>query len=69
MLGWKNNSIVFIEAKQRGRDAMRISQRAWLEAALKKGFSTGNFFVLEWSLSPAPKRREKKVASKKAGRK
>jgi hypothetical protein len=53
VLAWKGSSLLFVEAKQQSeswRDAIRDSQRMWLEVALRRGFGTDSFVVLEWSL-------------------
>ena len=46
---WKGEMTLFIEAKRRGRDRIRESQRRWLQAALGVGFSLKSFLIVEWS--------------------
>ncbi len=48
---WKDNrQLLFAEAKRRGRDQFRDSQRQWLEAAIKLGLPLTSFLVVEWSI-------------------
>ena len=47
---WRSDAQVFIEAKRRGHDQIRATQRRWLEAAISVGLPTNAFLVVEWSL-------------------
>ena len=47
---WKGNLQLFAEAKRRGRDQIRDSQRQWLEAAIELGLPPTSFLVVEWSI-------------------
>ncbi len=52
VIGWKDSEIVFVETKQVAetwQDAIRPSQRLWLEAALSIGVGADAFLVLEWT--------------------
>jgi hypothetical protein len=46
---WKGGDIRFIEAKRSRRDAIRGSQKAWLEAALAIGLTPQMFLIVEWT--------------------
>jgi hypothetical protein len=48
IVGCRDDRIVFIEVKRRGRDGINDYQRGWLEAALKEGVSLSSFHVVEW---------------------
>lgn len=48
---WKDEEVRFAEAKRKGRDRIRDTQRRWLEAALGVGLSTEDFLVVEWSIA------------------
>jgi hypothetical protein len=47
---WRDDQVLFIEAKQKGRDRIRDSQRRWLAAALKSKLRIESFLIVEWSL-------------------
>lgn len=60
VLAWKGGDLLFVEAKRRGHDRIRETQRKWVRAALQVGFSPHQFAVFEWSLdsgTEAPRRR------------
>jgi hypothetical protein len=42
ILAWSGESVVFAEAKHGGKDALRPSQQAWIEAALLEGWAREN---------------------------
>jgi hypothetical protein len=49
---WKGNQFIFIEAKRSGRARIRDTQRAWLQAAIRKcRLPCDSFLVVEWSLA------------------
>jgi hypothetical protein len=39
-----------VEAKRRGKDRIRNSQRKWLETALTSGVPLESFLIFEWEL-------------------
>jgi hypothetical protein len=41
-------SVLFAEAKHGGKDALRPSQKAWIEAALNEGVPLESLLVVEW---------------------
>jgi len=47
---WKDDLVLFAEAKRRGRDRIRGSQRQWLQAAIELGLPLTSFLVVEWSI-------------------
>lgn len=48
IMAWKRQCIVFAEAKNSGKDKIRGTQSAWLEAALEAGVDSDNFLIVEW---------------------
>jgi hypothetical protein len=48
VLAWKGDSVLFAEAKHGGKDALRPSQKAWVEAALDEGVPLESLLVVEW---------------------
>ncbi|MCE9594705.1 MAG: hypothetical protein K8S98_10980 [Planctomycetes bacterium] len=48
-VAWRRDEIVFGELKHKGKDRMRDTQRRWLDAALRAGFTVTHFLVVEWS--------------------
>jgi len=48
VLAWADESVLFIEAKHGGKDTLRGSQKAWIEAALEEGVSLESLLVVEW---------------------
>lgn len=53
VLAWRNGRYVFAEAKQRKKDAIRETQKRWLETALQCGCVEEDFVLVEWSFSAA----------------
>ena len=51
---WREDAVLFVEAKWKSHDAIRATQRRWLEAALDAGLSKDSFLITEWSLSRPP---------------
>ena len=48
---WREDTMLFAEAKHNGRDKFRPTQIRWLEAALQIGLPIKSFLVVEWSLN------------------
>lgn len=48
---WRGSEVRFIESKRAGKDRMRESQVAWLEAALSVGIPLAAFTIVEWQFS------------------
>lgn len=48
VFAWKEEEVVFAEAKRAGRDRIRRSQSRWLDAALRCGIKIPSFLVVEW---------------------
>lgn len=46
---WADTHILFAEAKLKGRDRVRRTQRRWLSSALTTGLTTDSFLVVEWT--------------------
>jgi hypothetical protein len=51
VFAWRSGDVAFVELKRSGRDKIRDSQRAWLEAALSIGVPITSFAVIEWSIA------------------
>jgi 5-methylcytosine-specific restriction endonuclease McrA len=45
---WRDGAVMFAESKWKDRDAIRETQRRWLEAALDKRLSLESFLIVEW---------------------
>ena len=50
VFAWKRSDHLFVEAKRRGKDRIRNSQRKWLETALTSGVPLESFLIFEWEL-------------------
>lgn len=50
VLAWKNDEIIFVESKHKGKDKVRQTQINWLSAALRYGLKPQNFLMVEWEL-------------------
>ena len=48
VLGWKNDKVIFAEAKKSKKDQMRPTQYKWLNAGLNYGLKPENFLIVEW---------------------
>jgi hypothetical protein len=48
VLAWADDDVLFTEAKRGGKDALRRSQKTWIEAALDEGVPLGSLLVVEW---------------------
>ncbi len=57
VLAWRKNEVRFVESKWQGKDSIRASQLAWLEAALKAGINITAFEIWEWTSTFAARRR------------
>jgi hypothetical protein len=53
VFAFKKGRVLFIECKRKSGDSIRPSQRDWLFAALKVGFTLENFLILEWTADDA----------------
>jgi hypothetical protein len=51
VLAWADGSVLFAEAKHGGKDTLRPSQKAWIEAALDEGVPLESLLVVEWGFS------------------
>jgi hypothetical protein len=51
LLCWKGDMMLFAEAKRRGRDRIRDTQKRWLVAALDVGVPLESLLIVEWSLA------------------
>lgn len=47
---WREDRVLFAEAKRAGEDDIRTSQLEWLESALRLGLDPESFVVVEWRL-------------------
>lgn len=45
---WKDDKVIYIEAKRVKHDRMRITQDRWLEAGLAAGLDQNNFMIAWW---------------------
>jgi hypothetical protein len=54
VLAWTDDTVLFIESKRRGRDAIRPTQTAWLAAALAHGVALDRFLLADWTFTDAP---------------
>jgi hypothetical protein len=48
VFAWRDDDMLFIEAKRSGRDRLRLTQRTWLEGALAEGVPLSSFIIVEW---------------------
>jgi hypothetical protein len=53
VFAWKNNHVIFCEAKRLKRDALRLSQRKWIEAAICEGVPSSSILIVEWTITSA----------------
>ncbi|HNU57075.1 MAG TPA: hypothetical protein PKN30_10840, partial [Flavobacteriales bacterium] len=51
VVAWKDDQLVFAEAKKAKHDRLRDTQVRWVEAALQCGLTEENFLVVEWSFA------------------
>lgn len=50
VIAWKGTRVIFVEAKRKGKDAMRLKQFRWLESGLSVGLPVNSFAIVEWEL-------------------
>jgi hypothetical protein len=50
VFAWKGGRVMFAESKRRSKDAIRNTQKRWLETALRLGFPQKSFLLVEWDL-------------------
>jgi len=48
---WTDEHLLFAEAKRKHHDAIRETQKEWLERALNTGMEIDSFLIVEWSLT------------------
>lgn len=48
---WKDDEVIFAEAKRHKKDKIRPNQIRWLEAAFQYGLKEDSFLIVEWALS------------------
>jgi hypothetical protein len=48
---WREDQVLFCEAKLKGKDRLRKTQLAWIDAALAHGIPPTSLLIVEWSLS------------------
>ncbi|HWD48961.1 MAG TPA: hypothetical protein VG309_03500 [Rhizomicrobium sp.] len=48
---WRDGDVVFAEAKRKGKDRIRGSQRRWVEAALHLGVAADQLLIVEWIIA------------------
>jgi hypothetical protein len=51
VFGWKDGQYLFVEAKRKGKDAIRQTQLNWLESAVDSGFPIESFIIFEWDIA------------------
>ena len=51
VITWKEERIIFAEAKHQKKDKIRNTQMEWLAAGLKYGLNPDNFLIVEWELN------------------
>lgn len=51
VFAWRGGDVLFAESKWKDNDALRTSQREWLQAALAEQLRPREFLVVEWELS------------------
>jgi len=55
VFAWKDDFIIFAEAKKSKKDALRPSQNKWIVSAIRAGLKRENFLVVEWETNVIPK--------------
>jgi hypothetical protein len=53
VLAWAGESVLFAEAKHSGKDALRPSQKIWIDAAMDEGVPLEALLVVEWEFEGA----------------
>lgn len=49
VVAWSDDSVVFAEAKRKGKDGIKATQLKWIATALEHGVSENLWLVVEWS--------------------
>lgn len=52
VLAWKENRILFVEAKRNNKDLASVTKNKWLTAALASGLTADNFLLVQWDFNP-----------------
>jgi hypothetical protein len=50
VFAWREDQMLFCEAKRQKKDALLPTQRRWIEAALDEGIARDQFLIVEWSI-------------------
>src|SRR5581483_3156927 len=48
LFAWRNDKIIFCEAKQSKKDHIRPSQHKWIDAAITEGVPLDSLLIVEW---------------------
>jgi hypothetical protein len=48
VFAWKGRNYLFVESKRRSHDAIRPTQKAWVQAALRSGVPRKSLLICEW---------------------
>ena len=46
---WKDDQILFAEAKRKNNDQIRDNQKVWIQGALEVGISKDSLLIVEWT--------------------
>jgi hypothetical protein len=49
VVAWRNNDLLLIECKRKGKDRLSRSQEEWFQCALQAGLANDQLGVFEWS--------------------
>ena len=49
VFAWRGEDVFFAEAKQKGADSIRDTQKEWLDYALDTGLPLDSFLIVEWT--------------------
>jgi len=52
VFAWNAGKHLFIESKRESKDSIQITQKAWIEAALRCDVSLDSLLICEWNLEP-----------------
>jgi|SRR5579863_9484428 len=50
VFAWRDDEVLFCEAKRKGKDKLHLSQCRWIESAITEGVQLGSLLIVEWSL-------------------
>jgi hypothetical protein len=53
VMAWRDDHVLFLEAKRRNHDRVRESQRRWLNGAMSVGLAADALMAVEWESSEA----------------